>query len=141
MTGYTSDSSISGNVTLITITFNSPYHHIWKDEATIPAWKNIQTGAFYIQWGNLSYPSGPDLRYERGGLDQINMGPDFTYTFSPIRGDVNNNGRVYIFDMRTIAAYYDANNPDYNLVGDSVIDIYDLVVVGSNFGDTYTPQR
>lgn len=139
LTGYTLGSSIGGNVTLVTITFNSTYHHIWKDEAAIQDWKNIQTGEIYIQWANISYPTGPDLRYERGGLDQINVGPDFVYTFSPIKGDIDNNGRVDIFDMRAIGVYFDADNLDYNLTGGIVIDIYDLVVIGSNFGYTYLP--
>jgi hypothetical protein len=139
LTGYTSGSPLGGNVTLFTITFNATYYHIWKDERTVSGWKNIQTGAICIQWANVSYPTGPDLRYERGGLDQINVDSDFDYRFSPIKGDVDNNGIVDIFDMSTIAAYYDANNPDYNLTGDGVIDIFDLVVVGSNFWYIYVP--
>ena len=139
LTGYTLGSSIGGNVTLVTITFNSTYHHIWKDEAAIQAWKNIQTGEIYIQWANISYPTGPDLRYERGGLDQTNVGPDFVYTFSPIKGDIDNNGRVDIQDLATVAFYYDQTNDTYNLIGDPQIDIYDLVVIGSNFGYTYLP--
>jgi hypothetical protein len=139
LTGYTSGSPISGNATLLTITFNATYHHMWKDEATILGWKNIQIGTIYIQWANLSYPTGPDLRYERGLLDQINVGPDFAYTFSPIQGDIDNNGVVDVFDIRTIAAFYDTVNPEYNLTGDSTIDIFDIVVVASNFGYTYIP--
>jgi hypothetical protein len=139
LTGYTSGSPIAGNVILITITFNATYHHVWKDEATILGWRNIQTGTVYIQWANLSYPTGPDLRYERGGLDQINVGPDFSYTFSPIQGDVDNNGIVDIFDIRTVAAFYDTVNPEYNLTGDSTIDIFDIVVVAANFGYAYVP--
>jgi hypothetical protein len=139
LTGYTSGSPISGNVILITITFNATYHHVWKDEATILGWRNIQTGTVYVQWANLSYPIGPDLRYERGGLDQINVGPDFSYTFSPIQGDVDNNGIVDIFDIRTVAAFYDTVNPEYNLTGDSTIDIFDIVVVAANFGYAYVP--
>jgi hypothetical protein len=139
LTGYTSGSAKSGGFTLLTITFNATYHHIWKDESTVSGWKNIQTGTVYIQSANLSYSTGPDLGYVRGGLDQINVGPDFAYTFSPIQGDVDNNGRVDVFDIRTIAAFYDTSNPEYNLTGDSTIDIFDLVVVGSNFGYTYVP--
>jgi ribosomal protein S28E/S33 len=139
LTGYTSGSPLGGNATLLTITFNATYHHMWKDESTVTGWKNIQTGTVYIQWANLSYPTGPDLGYVRGGLNQINVGSDFEYSYSPIRGDVDNNGTVNVFDLRTIAANYDTNNPDYNLTGDSTIDIFDLVVVGSNFGYTYIP--
>jgi len=139
LTGYTSGGPISGNVTLLTITFNATFYHIWKDESKIAGWKNIQTGIIYLQSANLSYPTGPDLGYVRGGLNQINVGPDFAYTFSPIQGDVDNNGVVNIFDLRTVATFFDTVNTEYNLTGDSTIDIYDLVVITSNFGYTYTP--
>jgi hypothetical protein len=138
LTGYASGSPISGNVTLLTITFNATYHHIWKDESTISGWKNIQTGTIYFQWANLSYPSGPDLTNVRGGLNQINVGPDFAYTFSPIQGDVDNSGTVEVFDLRTVAALYDQESSIYNLTDGPAIDIYDLVVIGANFGYTYS---
>jgi len=147
LTGYTSGSPISGNTTLVTITFNATYHHIWKDESTVSGWKNNQTGTIYFQWTNLSYASGPDLRYERGGLNQIDVGPDFTYTFSPIQGDVNNDGTVDIIDLRTVAIYFlvrqgDPNWPaasTYDLNGDEIIDIVDLRTVALNYGYTYVP--
>jgi uncharacterized repeat protein (TIGR02543 family) len=139
LTGYTSGGKTSGSFALLTITFNATYHHLWKDETTVTGWKNIQTGTIYLQQANLSYPSGPDQRYVRGGLDQINVGPDFAYTFSPIQGDMDNNGDVDIFDLRTIAALYDLVNPEYNLTGDSTIDIYDLVVITANFNYHYSP--
>jgi hypothetical protein len=139
LTGHTSGTSLTGNVTLLTITFNATYYHLWKDESTITGWKNIQNGAIYIQWANISYPTTPDLSYVRGGLNQIDVGPDFAYTFSPIQGDMDNNGVVDIYDIRTIAAFYDTVNPTYNLTGDSTIDIFDIVVVASNFGYTYAP--
>jgi subtilisin family serine protease len=139
LTGYTSGGPLGGNATLLTITFNATYHHIWKDESTVSGWKNIQIGSIYIQWVNLSYPTGPDLHYERDGLGQINADSEFAYRFSPIQGDVNSNGLVDILDLSTIAAYYDANNLDYDLKGDGVIDIFDLVVVSSNFWYIYVP--
>jgi hypothetical protein len=147
LTGYGSGSPISGNVTLLTITFNATYHHMWKDESTVFGWKNIQTGTVYFQWANLSYPSGPDLRYERGGLNQIDVGPDFVYAFSPIRGDVDNDGLVDVFDLRAVAAYYAVEQGDpnwaqastYDLNGDGIIDIFDLVIVATNYGYTYSP--
>jgi len=139
ITGYTYGSQISGNKTFVEISFNATYYHIWKDESTISGWKNTQTGIIFFQWANLSYAATPDLRYERGGLNQINVGQDVQYTFQPIQGDIDNNGAVDIFDLRTIAALYDTTNPQYNLTGDSVIDIYDLVIVGANFNYTYNP--
>jgi hypothetical protein len=134
ITGSTSGSAISGNLTLVAIEFSAKYHHIWKDLA---GWTNNLTGTICLQWANLSYPGAPDLRYEKGRLNEISVGPDVVYTFSPIKGDVNNDGHVDLFDIRTVAAFYDTVNPDYNLTGDSIVDIYDLVIIGSNFGYTY----
>ena len=52
----------------------------------------------------------------------------------PIQGDIENDGSVNVFDPRTVAAYYDEHNTTCNLTGDSTIGIYDLVVIGANFG-------
>jgi hypothetical protein len=139
LTGYTSGTTISGNFTLLTITFNATYYHIWKIEGSVSGWKNDQTGTIYIQWANLSYASSPDVGYVRGGLNQISVGPDFLYTFSPIKGDLNNNGVVDVFDLRTVAAFYNTVSPTYDLTGDDIIDIFDLVVISTNYGFTYNP--
>jgi hypothetical protein len=138
ITGFTSGSASSGTQTLITLQFNATFYHIWKDENKVPNWKNDQSGQIYIQWANLSYSSNPDLAYVKGGTNnQINVSPDVTYTFSPIQGDVDNNGSVNVFDLRTVAAYYDQGNSTYDLNGDGIIDIFDLVVIGAKFGFTY----
>jgi len=137
LTGYTSGSPLNGNATLVTVTFNATYHHMWKDESQVSGWKNIQTGTMFIQKANLSYLSSSDLRYERGGINQIDVGPDFAYTLSPIQGDLDNNGKVEIFDLRTIAALYGTVNSTYDLTGDNFIDIFDIVVVARNFSFTY----
>jgi hypothetical protein len=137
LSGYTSGGPINGNVTLITITFDATYYHIWK---AIPDWINDLAGTICVQWANLSYPSSPDLSYVRGGTqNQINVGPDFNYTFSPIQGDVNNDGIVDIFDLRTVAYYYGQDNTQYDLNGNNHIDVLDLVLIGTNFGYTYYP--
>ena len=139
ITGSMSGSAISCARTLLTVQFSAAYYHMWKDESTVSGWKNIQTGTIYVQWANLSYPTIPDLRYERGGLNQINVGPDFAYTFSPIQGDIDNDGSVNVNDLSTVAAYFDQTNPEYSLKGDSIIDIFDLVVIAANFNYTYIP--
>jgi hypothetical protein len=140
ITGITSGLAISGAQTLVTIEFNATYYRVWKDENMVSGWKNNQTGTIFIQWANLSYTGSPDLDYVRSGsLNQINVGPDFAYTFSPIRGDIDNNGVVDVFDIRSVAYYYDQANATYDLNGDGIIDIFDLVLIASNFGYTYIP--
>jgi hypothetical protein len=134
ITGFTSGSMLNDNLTLISVEFNATCHHIWKN---ITGWINDQSGTVLIQWANLSYPDSTEIGYLRGGFDQINVGSDVLYTFAPIQGDVNNDGSVDIFDLRTVAYYYDQNNDTYNLTGSNIIDVFDLVIVGSNFGFTY----
>jgi hypothetical protein len=145
LTGQTEGAPTSGNFTILTIAFQSAYYHVWKK---IPGWTNNLTGSIFFQWVNLSYPSGPDLGYVRGGLNQINVGSDVKYTFYPIPGDVDNNGIVDIFDIRTVAAYYDVKEGDplwteasrYDLTkptSENIVDLYDIVIVASNYGFTY----
>ena len=143
ITAYTSGSPITGNQTLITIEFHAAYYHIWKD---CPSWTNDLTGLIYIQWANLSYPDAPDLRYEKDVMYEIGVDPvKFTYVFSPIQGDVDNNGDVGIFDLRTVVYYYDIEQGDpdwpeaskYDLNCDDIIDLYDLVIISTNFGYEY----
>jgi hypothetical protein len=136
ITGYTSGGMLSGDLTLITIEFNATFHRIWKN---LPGWVNDQSGKIFIKAANISYPGDLKLRYIRGGLSEISVGPDFAYTFSPIQGDIDNNGTVEIYDLRTVAAYYDQEDETHNLTGDAIIDIYDLVVIASNYGYSYDP--
>jgi hypothetical protein len=139
-----SGTPISGTQTLITVKFKAAYYHVWK---VAPSWTNNLTDVIFFQWANLSYPSGPDLRYERGGSSQINVGPDFAYTFSPIQGDVNNDGTVDIMDLRTVAIYYLVKQGDpewtqastYDLNGDGIVDVFDLRTAAWNHGYTYVP--
>jgi len=140
ITGSTSGGAINGPRTLVTIQFSAAYHRIWKDESKIPGWKNDQSGVIYIQSAKLSYPSSPDLSYVRGGTqNQISVGPEVAYTFSPIQGDIDNNGSVDVTDLRTVAVYFDQANSTYDLNGNGVIDIFDLVLIGANFWYTYIP--
>jgi hypothetical protein len=136
ITGSTSGAALNGTQVLATIKFQTSFYHIWKSSA---GWTNDLTDAMFFQWANVSYPSSPDLRYEKGGLNEVNVGPDFAYTFSPIKGDIDNNGVVNIFDIRTVAFYYGQVNTQYDINGDNFIDIYDLVLIATNFGYTYAP--
>jgi hypothetical protein len=145
LTCYMAGDPLSGNATMVTITYQVAYPHIWKK---IPGWTNNLTSSIYFQWANLSYPGGPDLGYVRGGLNQINVDADVNYTYSPIQGDVDSNGIVDIFDIRTVAAYYDVKEGDplwteasvYDLnkpTAENIIDLYDVIVIALNFGFTY----
>jgi hypothetical protein len=136
LTGATFGGALNGTQTVLTIGFSANYHHIWKN---LQGWTNEQTGEIYVQWANLSYGSGPDSGYVKGGLNQIIVGPDASYTFSPIKGDINNDGTVDIQDLTQMASHYDQVSPEFNLVGDPVVDIFDLVAVASNFWYVYTP--
>jgi uncharacterized repeat protein (TIGR02543 family) len=144
ITGFTSGAPLNGTQNAVTVEFQAAYHHVWK---SAPDWMNDLTDTIYLQSANLSYPTGPKLRYEKGGLNQINIGPDFVYTFSPIQGDVNNDGTVDIFDLRPVGAYYLAKQGDpnwteastYDLNGDGMIDVDDLGIVAANFGYTFSP--
>jgi hypothetical protein len=144
ITGSTFGTEISGNQTLMLIIFKANYNHVWKDQ---PGWANNLTEAIFFQWANLNYSDDTSRRFEKGGVNEFNMGPDFVYTFSPIRGDVDNDGNVDIFDLRSVAAYYDAKQGDpnwtqastYDLNGDGTIDIFDLVIVATNHGYKYSP--
>ena len=142
ITGSTSGTGIFGNETLLTITFKANYYHIWKD---CPGWSNNLTGTIFFQMANLNYAEGPSRHYEKGGISELEVGPEVAYTFSSIRGDINSDGNVDIFDLRAVAAYYNAKQGDpnwtqastYDLNGDGTIDIFDLVIVATNFGYKY----
>jgi uncharacterized repeat protein (TIGR02543 family) len=144
LTGYASGTPLNGTQTLITIGFKATLFHIWKGA---PGWTNNLTDTIFFQKANISYPIGPDLRYEKGGLSQITVGSDFVYTFAPIQGDVNNDGNVDLFDLRTVAAYFAVKQEDpswpeastYDLDGNEIIDVFDLRVVAANYGYAYVP--
>jgi uncharacterized repeat protein (TIGR02543 family) len=134
---YASGTAFNGTQTLVTIRFQAACYHVWKGA---PGWINNLTDTIFIQRANISYVIGPDLNYEKGGSDEIAVGPDFSYTFSPIQGDVNNDGTVDLFDLRTVAIYIDVTGDStYDLDGNGVIDVFDLRVVAANYGYTYTP--
>jgi len=80
-------------------------------------------------------------------LNQIDVGPDFVYTFSPIQGDVNNDGTVELVDLRLVAIYFGVKQGDalwseastYDLDGNGIIDVFDLRIVAVNYLYHYEP--
>jgi len=148
ITGSTSGSRIGGTQALVTVQFKASYYHIWKNEATVPGWINNQTGTIFIQWANVSYPTGPDRRYEKGVLNEIEVGSDVVYTWWPIKGDIYLDGTVDVTDLLGVANYYDValGNPRWpsaqkyeltNARDEEIVDLYDLIIIASNYWFTY----
>jgi len=144
ITGHTSGTPINGTLTLVTIKFGATYRHVWKSAS---GWTNDLSDTIFLQKANTSYAAGPVLRYEKGGLNQIDVGPDFVYTFSPIQGDVNNDGTVELVDLRLVAIYFGVKQGDalwseastYDLDGNGIIDVFDLRIVAVNYLYHYEP--
>jgi hypothetical protein len=148
ITGSASGTEQSGALTLVTIHFNSSatFKHIWKN-STIVGWVNNITNstAIYVQTANLMYTGAPTLSYVKGGSSNgIIVSPDHvSYTFAPMKGDINNDGKVNIFDLTTIChcyGYKDTFHWDigqqYDLVkigAQDIIDIYDTIVITSSY--------
>jgi hypothetical protein len=133
--------------TLATITFksNPNYPQIWKDPSTgQPSNIFASSTGIYLNSATLNYPAPqPALMYLQGEPLPHQVNPptsDISYSFQPIKGDVNNDGTVDIVDLTLVAYWYDQNDAQYNLIGGSpyLVDIFDLVVVASNFWYTYT---
>jgi hypothetical protein len=136
VTGSSSGAPQDGTPTLFTITFNASYAHDWKDTNTVIGYENIVLGSIYLQTATLYYASLDPLAFVHSGSgNTINYGGDVSYTWSPIQGDVNLDGKVNLQDLRDVAFVYDQYDAYYNLTGATdLVDIYDLVVVANNFG-------
>jgi hypothetical protein len=108
---------------------------IWKQGQV-----NELDGQIWFHHAQLSFSGIQNLEYQEGGLDQIGVN-NVAFKFIPIQGDVTGNGVVDVFDLRTVAAYFDVKQGDplwstasaYDLNSNGVIDIYDLVLIGANW--------
>ena len=133
----------SGAGWLLTLTLSVNQTLIWKD---CPGWLNELNGAVWFNWTQIDYSGGSHLRYEEwtGGKREITVN-QLHYKFVPLQGDVDNDGDVDIFDLRTISALYYSKSGDpnwstastYDLNGDDRIDILDIIIVAVKFGTTY----
>ena len=139
--------SITGdNILLFTLTFqvafDDSYNHIWRMNNTGPlTGESVYLDATY---GNLVFTEGP-LNVDGSGPTVITLPSSVNPPpINLIQGDVDCNGHVDVFDLRTIAYYYGQNTTawippgtapaKYDLKTDGAIDLYDLVKVAANFG-------
>jgi hypothetical protein len=106
----------------------------WKTDRqniTVPIW---------FEYAKLSFLASPDLIYEKGVTEDQILVQDKIVVINLIQGDVTGDGVVDIFDLRTVAAFYDLEegdpdwDPTWDLNGDGIIDIFDLVLIAVNFG-------
>jgi len=107
------------------IEFNDDIEHIWRTNAAHELY-----AAIAFQNAELSFLEGIIP------MSGITMPGPLTVTVHLIRGDVGPvDGTVTVFDLRTVANYYDQSSPvKYDLTMDGTIDIFDLVVVATNIG-------
>jgi len=139
LAGYVAGAPITGSRWLLNITFQDIATMIWKQGQV-----NELDGQIWFHNASLSFSGVQQLVYQEGRLGQVSVN-NVGFTFMPIQGDLENSGVVSIADLRTVAAYYDVKQGDplwsvasaYDLNGNGMIDLYDLVLVGANIGFSY----
>lgn len=130
--------STGDNILLFTLTFQIKFDdsigHIWRNASpnTLPATVSLDT-----TYGNLIFSEGT-LYVNGSGPTPITPPSTINLTINLIQGDLDCNGKVDVFDLRTVAYYYDQAVPPapakYDVRTDGTIDIYDLVLVATNYG-------
>jgi len=113
---------------LFTLTFHVEFddriEHIWR------------TGTPHDLTAHVSFENA-QLSFLEGTIPMIGitMPAPLNIVVHLIRGDVDCDGNVDVFDLRCVANYYDQSTPEkYDLTMDGTIDIFDLVAVATNIG-------
>jgi hypothetical protein len=124
-TPHTGDSILLFALTFH-IEYNDDINHIWRVNAPHDLHAQISVkndvGEFSFLEGTIP-------------ITGIILPAPQDVTVHLIKGDVDCNGYVDVFDLRCIAAFYDQSSPvKYDLTMDNTIDIFDLVVIATNFG-------
>jgi hypothetical protein len=120
--------------------FTLSFHVEFTDADPTHIWRTDNLGPLhaFIKFNDAT------LSFVEGSITKtgINMPSDLDIVVNLIRGDVDCNGQVDVFDLRTIAYFYDQTpptQPQYDLKADGTIDIYDLVLIATNFGYNVPP--
>jgi hypothetical protein len=115
----------NGSGVLATIAFKVVSSVIWPD---LPLSCN-----FTFSSSNLTGPGNVTLQYETvGGI----------YTYQPVKGDLNRDGTVGLYDLVKTALAFGSRSgtpnwdPATDMIRDGVINILDIIVVASNYGST-----
>ena len=129
-----------GDAVLAEITFNVTGTKMWK-KIDCSGWENCFHDLIEFTYWNISV-SCPSVHFLTGDLVHIS---NADYWYIPIQGDINCDGDVGMLDLRTVAYYYEVKQGDpdwpeaskYDLNCDDIIDLYDLVLISTNFGYEY----
>ena len=127
-----------GDRVLAEVTFNVTKAKIWKKCTGVENY--FYDMIEFTDW-NITVRC-PTVHFLTGELVHIS---NAEYWYIPIQGDINSDGDVDIFDLRTVAYYYEVEQGDpewadaskYDLNCDNIIDLYDLVLIATRYGYEY----
>lgn len=102
------------------------------DKYPIPAWTPI-----FLRNVNLSTCCG--VHYTSGEPEMLTVS-DAKYFWTPIKYDFDQNGHVGVEDILWIMKYYGDPDTSYDLNGDGIVDIYDIVLVSKAYCNSTPPE-